>query len=192
MDALDFSALTDDQIVELVRLALQEVVRRGPIAEAAARAACLDEQERATIAAQAAAAERDKLLAEERRRVADEAAAAVRREAERTAKAAPSKTAQLEQEVRDKAKGIFGGRVEIAVKTESGRRRVFLGSYPAAATYFRDGDRFNEADSLKISSKDERIVKACESRGITFEQLHAELLEFGRELAKNWSTFKVY
>lgn len=192
MDALDFSALTDDQIVELVRLALQEIVRRGPIAEAAARAACLDEQEKAIIANQAAAAERDKILAEERRRVADEAALSVRREAERKSASTVSKTAQLENEVRAKVKAIFGQRVEIAVKTESARRRVFFGSYPAAATYFRDGDRFNEADSLKIGATNELIVKACEARGIPFEQLREELLAFARELSQNWSTFKVY
>jgi len=84
MDNLDFSALSDDQLLALLRATLQECVARNPAVEAAARAAVIDESERARIVASASAAEAAKLRAMERERIAKEAAARVRQEQEAT------------------------------------------------------------------------------------------------------------
>lgn len=89
MSDLDFSALTDDQLIGLVRAALQECVRRNPAVADAARAATIDEGEKARIAAQAAEAEAARIRAKERERIAKEATERVRKENEaRTAESA--------------------------------------------------------------------------------------------------------
>lgn len=94
MSDLDFSALGDDQLLGLVRGALQECVRRGSGVEAAARAAVIEEAERASIAQAAADREAAKLRALERERIAAEAAAAVRQKYE-TDKTAVERDRQL-------------------------------------------------------------------------------------------------
>lgn len=78
MDALDFTGLTDDQLLGLIRAALREVSSRDPSLSAAARDAMLDEAERARVATEATDREAAKLRAQERERVAREAAATVR------------------------------------------------------------------------------------------------------------------
>jgi hypothetical protein len=72
---LDLSALTDDQLIGLLRAILEEAIRRHPAMEAAVRAAVLEESEKATIAKEAADREAAKIRALERQRVAEEAAA---------------------------------------------------------------------------------------------------------------------
>ena len=78
MEGLDFSQLSDDQMLGLIRAALREVVARGPAMEAAARDAVLDEAERDEIRRRSAEREAAILRARERERVAAEAAEAVR------------------------------------------------------------------------------------------------------------------
>jgi|SRR5579884_4023728 len=80
MSGLDFNGLTDDQLVELVREACREAVRRNPAVEAAARAAVLDEGAKARIAADAARREAERLAREEAERIAREATERVRRQ----------------------------------------------------------------------------------------------------------------
>jgi hypothetical protein len=82
MNDLDFSELTDDQLLALVRAALRECVSRGDVVQAAAQAAVLNESEKVQIAREAAEAEAAKQRARERERIAREAADQVRREAE--------------------------------------------------------------------------------------------------------------
>lgn len=77
---LDFSELSDDQLIGLVRAALQECARRNPAVANAARAATLDEAEKAKVYTAAADREAAKLRAAERERVAKEAAEAVQRQ----------------------------------------------------------------------------------------------------------------
>lgn len=79
---LDFSQLSDDQLIQLIRLALQEAVSRHPAVEAAARAALLDEHEKVRIRNESAEREAAKLRAQERERIAKEAAEQVRRQQE--------------------------------------------------------------------------------------------------------------
>jgi hypothetical protein len=85
---LDFSILTDDQLVTLIRSALQEAVRRSPATAAAAQAATLDEAEKARIARVAAERAAAEVREAEERRLAAAAAAQARRDAEAAATAA--------------------------------------------------------------------------------------------------------
>ena len=58
---MDFTPLTDDQLVELIRAACSEAVKRGAACAAAAQGAYLGEAEKAQIARDAAAREAEKL-----------------------------------------------------------------------------------------------------------------------------------
>ena len=78
MDRLDFSGLTDDQLVELARACCLEAARRSPAAEAAMRSMMIDEAERIRIAKAAVETEIAAARARERERIAQEAAARVR------------------------------------------------------------------------------------------------------------------
>jgi hypothetical protein len=85
---LDFSHLTDDQLIELVRFCCQEAIRRGEAAGTAMRSMMIDEAERARIMRAASETEAAAIRARERERIAKEAADRVRAEA--TAKNAVS------------------------------------------------------------------------------------------------------
>lgn len=98
MDGLDFSALTDDQLVELARACCLEAVRRSPATRMAMEAMMLDEAERVRIARTAGEQEAAAIRAAERERVAREAAAAVRAAEEQRTGAARREAAQREGE----------------------------------------------------------------------------------------------
>lgn len=85
MIPLDFSALADEQLVELVRSACAEAIRRGAGVEAAARGAILDETERAQILAVATHEEARRLERLEAQRLARETAEELRHRAEHAA-----------------------------------------------------------------------------------------------------------
>ena len=78
---IDFSALSDDQLVHLIRSACQEAATRGDACAAAAKDAILDEAEKARIAREAAEATAAKLKAEEEARIRADAEAQVRAQA---------------------------------------------------------------------------------------------------------------
>lgn len=80
---LNFSGLTDDQLIALIRAACEEARHRGAATETAAQNVYLDEVERARIARAAELLEAERLRNEEAARVAEEAAARVRRDADR-------------------------------------------------------------------------------------------------------------
>jgi hypothetical protein len=82
MDTLDFTALTDDQLISLVRLAMVECGRRGAAVAVQAQGIYLDEAEKLRVAREAAEREAAKLRAAERERIAREAAEEVRRQAQ--------------------------------------------------------------------------------------------------------------
>ncbi len=72
MSILDFSGLTDDQLVELARACCKEAVRRSPAAYAAVERMMLDEAEKLRVAQTATAAEAAAARARERERIANE------------------------------------------------------------------------------------------------------------------------
>lgn len=79
---LDFTPLSDDQLVALIRAACAEAVKRGNACGSAARDAYMDEAERARIAVEAADREAERIRQEAASRVAREAAERVRRESD--------------------------------------------------------------------------------------------------------------
>lgn len=79
---LDFSGLTDDQLIGLIRAACTEARTRGNATEAAARNVYLDEVERARISRAAELLAAERLRNEEAQRVAREAEDRVRRDAD--------------------------------------------------------------------------------------------------------------
>lgn len=81
-EGLDFSGLTDDQLIGLIRGALQEAAVRSPECQMATQAAVFDEAEAARIMREAALAEGERIRAEAEQRMADEAAKAERRRIE--------------------------------------------------------------------------------------------------------------
>lgn len=97
---LDFSTLTGDQMVGLLRSVLRECVQRGAAVQAAAQAAWIDESEAAQIATEAATREAAKLRAQARERIAREAAEGVRAEvaAKETQAQAARNTERLKRE----------------------------------------------------------------------------------------------
>lgn len=83
MDELDFSELTDDQLIALVRGALNECSTRGQAVAMAAQAVGIDATEKLKIAKAAAEQQAAVERAKERERIASEAREAVAREAEK-------------------------------------------------------------------------------------------------------------
>ncbi|MBJ7223592.1 MULTISPECIES: hypothetical protein [unclassified Brenneria] len=101
MDGLDFSDVTDDQLVELARACCLEALRRSPASAQAMRDMMLSEAEKARIAREASEAEIRAARARERERIAREAAAQTRYEEERrTASQRAASAAQAAERAR--------------------------------------------------------------------------------------------
>lgn len=128
---IDFTPLTDDQLVELVRGACQEAARRGMAVRSAVEAAMLSEAEKARIAADAAQRAAEELRRKEAERIAREAAAKVKAQAEaaeRDEAAAKqqrlwAKKAELAQLVTD---ALGTDDVTVTVWAKDGEKRVYL------------------------------------------------------------------
>lgn len=180
---LDFSALSDDQLVGLIRAACAEAVARGTVVASAARAAYLSEAERAEIARAAADQEAEKIRREEAARLARETAERVRRE---EAQKAANDAAAKERTAWARKKGIaleveriFGATDEMGTfvvnvwrDSRTQEQRVYLGhGYNSnRATYFVTGNRKNPPGTLEVNTdlKDkkaeiERLCKAIVS-----------------------------
>lgn len=93
---LDFSSLSDDQLIVLIKQACNEAARRGTATNAAARNAVLTEAEKSQIANAAMEKELARQRAIEAERVAQEAANTIRRQFEQDKiKAEQQKVVQL-------------------------------------------------------------------------------------------------
>jgi hypothetical protein len=194
---LNFSALTDDQLVTLIRAACAEAVRRSPAVGAAARDAYLSEAEKAQIAADAAQREAERIRREEADRIAKEAAEKVRREQEQaTTEAAHEK----ERKLWATRKGIALAFVplldaagfsvdpketEISItvweKSDASReRRVYVnnGRRNAVACYYVSGNSRNAPETLTMADRD---LKAISS----------ELTALCAALAKAWKSLTI-
>ncbi|MBN3262979.1 hypothetical protein [Pectobacterium brasiliense] len=92
--SLDFSDLTDDQLIELARACCEEAMRRNPAAQQAMRDMMLSEAEKARIAKNASELEIRSQRARERERIAKEATAKARYDEEARIADARAKSAQ--------------------------------------------------------------------------------------------------
>ncbi|MCL6336383.1 hypothetical protein EXT65_21555 [Pectobacterium carotovorum subsp. carotovorum] len=91
---LDFSDLTDDQLIELARACCEEAMRRNPAAQQAMQDMMLSEAEKARIAKNASEMEIRAQRARERERIAKETKAQLRYEEEARAAAEREKSAK--------------------------------------------------------------------------------------------------
>lgn len=138
---MDFSKLTDDQLVELVRNLCFEAAQRGWAVQQAAQAAMLSEAEKARIAAAAAAREAERLREAEAQRIADEAAAKVRREVEAARNQAETETRrQKEQRRAALAEAVYEivGKKHCTISVWSPRDQP----HTDRRVYFDEGDGF--------------------------------------------------
>jgi hypothetical protein len=182
---LDFSTLTDDQLVGLIREALQEVVRRGPAVEAAARAAGLDEAEKAKVAAAAAQAEARRLRDEEARRVAEEAAAKVRQEADEHKADAERDKAAILRGIAREARSLFGSdqpEFTVALWEKPGDRRIYIGhGYNSNwVEYHHDGDHRTAPGTCKAIAA--VVDPLAEHLGVMKAEAREKVADFCRRL----------
>lgn len=158
---LDFSILTDDQLVSLIRLACQEAGRRSALCQAAAEAAMLDEAERARIAREAAAKEASRIRAEQAARVAESAARAVRVETE------GKQIAELwafKDEMGSRISAILRPKRAVLLKIweRDGDKRIYLGGGYGDndLTYHHTGSSKFKPGTIECATADLHITKA--------------------------------
>jgi hypothetical protein len=155
MGTIDFSGLTDDQLVELVHAACAEAVERGSAVEAAARAAMLSQAERAEILRNAAEREAERIREEERRRLERQAAEAVRAQAEeearRTATEKEEKLWAAKKKIAQMVVHSLGKGITLTVWQRDGEKRVYLDweNNNRKISYFATGNQWQAPNSLK-------------------------------------------
>jgi hypothetical protein len=136
MTSLDFSQLTDDQLVTLIREACQEAVSRNPAVATASRSAVLDESEKARIRTEASEREAARLRALERERLAKEAVEEVRRETEARESAANTERQRKQQEIREQELATEAKKKVVEAQIREDEERAWLKQ--AAALVERD------------------------------------------------------
>lgn len=198
MGDLDFSQLTDDQLVTLIRAALQECVARNPAVQAAAQSACLDETEKARIAAAAAQAEAAKLRAQERERIAKEAAEKVRREAPRGPSETERKAANAARLWELKRAGAAEcvrvlrkfdhEHFHVCVWNREGEKRVYIRKVGARfgqnmVEFFCTGSSTKKPGSLKTGS----LKMIAEFRGVDEDLVLQEIRSLCESLCSTWT-----
>lgn len=165
---MDFSILTNDQLVELIRAACAEAGSRGNAVEAAARAAMLSEAEKVQIAREAAEREAEKLRQAEAARIARDAAEQVRRqstqEQETSAQDKQRRQWGMQKTLAEMARRLFGAGITLTVWNKDGDKRVYLDREVSASRrssssqvrveYYLTGNRYNPPGTLKISGSD--------------------------------------
>ena len=197
MDNLDFSALTDDQLVGLLRAILQEAIRRSPAVVAAVRAASLDEQEKIQIAKESADREAAKIRASERERIAKEAAEAVRKQA--AAQAAIDQNARIAKEAAEAvAKAAEADATKRAILAEAAALVGSPSPGEISVIVLPNGERYGGGTRVLINQGSDRyerdhLVDYC---GPTKIKTHRELvgkkpamIEFCARLAATYNRF---
>lgn len=186
---LDFSVLTDDQLIDLIGGACQEAVARGSATEAAARDVMLSARERADIAAGAAAKEAERIRQDEARRVAEEAAARVRVKA---TQAAVTETEQKERAAWAKRKGIAQAIAAIGWDVKGDQIVVWLSAAKEKRVFLQQA-KFNGATyaTLYVTGNHRHAPNTVElARGMD-GNAKAALPAILRAIARDWNTLKV-
>jgi hypothetical protein len=117
-EGLDFSGLTDDQLIALIRGALQEAATRTPECQMATQAAVFDEAEAARIKREAALEEAVRVREEAAQRIAKEAAAEERRRLE----AETHEAKRQERQEQHRQQDILRSRCRLLVTASYGLR----------------------------------------------------------------------
>ena len=180
---LDFSGLTDDQLITLIREALQEAAGRTLACKSAAHAVVWDEAQKARIAQEAALREADRLKREETDRIAREAAEKVRLQKEAEEKAAQQKKVesiwQGKDEMCRRVHELLHGHTSYFVTVWNKKdKRVYIRTADAdfgnnSVEYFHEGNAKTRPGHLKIYKE--------------HEPRRAEILQFCQDLCKRWN-----
>lgn len=183
---LDFSVLTDDQLVELIREACRAAVERGNGCARAAESAYLSEAERVRIAREATERELAARKAEEADRIARQATEAVKYD---LAAQEQKRKWEKKKQISDRLNELVdsSSTLELHVwSNNSGEKRVYVSVNGRKhwndneIEYYHTGNAKNPPKSAKFSSK-------LLAEGHT----KAELLEFLGNVADAWTNLKL-
>lgn len=180
---LDFSGLTDDQLVSLIRAALQEAAHRTLACKVAAEAVVFDEAAKARIAQEAAVREVERLKREEAERIAREAAEKLRLEKEAAEKAAQQKKIdsiwQGKDEMCRRVHELLHSHTDYLVTVWNKKdKRVYIRTSTAkfgnnSVEYFHEGNANTRPGHLTLKGE--------------HEPHRAEILQFCQDLCKRWN-----
>jgi hypothetical protein len=128
---MDYSQLTDEQLLQLLEGVLRETVKRGDIVTAAAREVMLTEKEKTDIKAAAAQQAKSDIYREESRRLAQEERDRLiqqqRRAAEKDEADKQARLWQAKKEQSARMIALLKGEIWVNVwKSRSGEKRVYL------------------------------------------------------------------
>lgn len=154
---LDFSQITDDQLVDLIRAACSEAARRGAEAALAAEAAVLDEAEKARIARAAIERERGRFAREEAEQLAREVLA--REKAQKEAEARKAQEVKIHQDW--EWKETMGAKISAILRPKNAQtlqvwnksdKRIYLGQgyNENMVVYYHTGNSRNKPRSIAI------------------------------------------
>lgn len=204
---LDFSTLTDDQLIELIRLAAAEAVERGQAIATAAKNAGLSEAEKARIDQEAYVAEVQLLrnmqaerVAELARRRAQEEVGRVQQEKEA---AEVAKLWKLKGELGQRVVDLLGYGYQLTVWNRGADKRVYIDRVRTHSdqigvkkvSYFHTGNSYNppgtiDVDRFRIANA-EVLSAAARARFDRFNEEGNEILRPLLEYAcENWAALK--
>ena len=186
MSTLDFSSLTDDQLVELIREACRAAVARGNGCARAAESAYLSEAERIRIAREATERELAARKAEEADRIAHQAANAVKFD---LATEEQKRKWEEKKKISDRLNELVQSddTLELHVwSNDRGEKRIYVSVSGRKRwndneiEYYHTGNAKNPPKSVKVSSK-------LLADGHTRE----ELLNFLGAVAERWINLRL-
>jgi hypothetical protein len=191
---LDFSGLTDDQLIALIREALQEAASRTLACKTAAQTVLFDEAEKARIAQEAVAQEAERIRREEAERIAREAAEAARRrlEAEQSRAQADKQKAIWEEKDRiaERFQELLGLPYAVTLQvwtkgvysTTRKDKRIYVSAgkdHSDEVEYYHEGNAKQRPGSIKVLKKhkerEPEIKAACEEICKKWENLKVEI-----------------
>lgn len=184
---MDFSTLTNDQLVTLVKAALDECAARGAAVAAAAQSAMLDASEKAQIAQEAARREAEKLKAAEAERIARQAAEDVRRQASQQARTAEQEKQNrqwgLQKTLAQMVIEVLGAGWNLNVWQKDTEKRVYLDrgtgrSATGRVEYYHTGN----------SSKPPKTLKCVEGVNKDARPLVQQIVE---KACKDWNSMRM-
>jgi len=197
---LDFSVLSDDQLLQLIQAAMNEAIARGTTVAYAAQSEFIDAKERARIEAEAIAKAQVEAAKRERERVVAEAEAKAKKQAE----------AKVEQQYATEQQRIWGKQkaLHLALKewgvtedhainvwSRGGDKRVYFQQDTARHgwkfCYYITGNNYHAPGELEYeylgAASDERIKNISKSEN----QSDFKALErFLEEVGKKWNSLK--
>ena len=189
---LDFSLLSDDQLIDLIRAACIEATRRN--LEAIAKNVMLDEADKAKLAREAFEREKLKIEREEAERVIREAAEKARAATESAARKAEEQRIAETWQYKDKV-GVEVSAIlkptrncELRVWAKGADKRIYVGGgyNDNDVEYYHTGTHNEKPRSIKIGfSKDIAIIKA------EAEEVKAALLPVLGAICEKWQSITI-